>query len=78
LEGISYSEYSGEPVTHNSVYGYVVYFSGAPIALKSNGWKSVTLSSTEAQNYAKSEIAKEVISAKKIQFSLQQIYLMCH
>jgi hypothetical protein len=32
LEGISDSEYSGDPDTRISVYGYVLYFCGAPIA----------------------------------------------
>jgi hypothetical protein len=59
LEGISNSEYAGDPDTHISVYGYVLYFCGAPIA-----WKS--LLSTEAEYYAPSEIAKEVIFANNL------------
>jgi hypothetical protein len=66
LEGISDSEYAGDPDTRISVYGYVLYFGGAPIAWKSKAGKSVTLSSTEAEYYATSEIAKEVIFAKKL------------
>jgi hypothetical protein len=31
LQGISDSEYAGDPDTHVSVYGYVLYFCGAPI-----------------------------------------------
>jgi hypothetical protein len=52
LEGISESEYAGDPDTRISVYGYVLYFCGAPIAWKSKAGKSVTLSSTEAEYYA--------------------------
>jgi hypothetical protein len=36
LEGISESEYAGDPDTRISVYGYVLYFCGAPIA-----WKTI-------------------------------------
>jgi hypothetical protein len=43
-----------------------LYFCGAPIAWKSKAGKSVTLSSTEAEYYATSEIAKEVIFAKNL------------
>jgi hypothetical protein len=39
----------------------VLYFCGAPITWKSKVGKSVTLASTEAENYDTSEIAKEVI-----------------
>jgi hypothetical protein len=66
LEGISDSEYAGDPDTRIRVYGYVLYFCGAPIAWKSKEGKSGTLSSTEAEYYATSEIAKEVIFAKNI------------
>jgi hypothetical protein len=66
LERISDSEYAGDPDTRVSVYGYVLYFCGAPIAWKSKAVNSVTLSSTEAEYYAASEIAKEVVFAKKL------------
>jgi hypothetical protein len=66
LEGISDSEYAEDPDTRISVYGYVLYFCGVPIAWKSKAGKSVTLSSTEAEYYATSEIAKEVIFAKSL------------
>jgi hypothetical protein len=66
LEGISDSEYAGDPETRISVYGYVLYFCGAPISWKSKAGKSVTLSSTEAEYYATSEVAKEVLFAKQI------------
>jgi hypothetical protein len=66
LEGFSDSEYAGDPDTRISVYGYVLYLCGSPIAGKSKAGKSVTLSSTEAEYYATSEIAKEVIFAKDL------------
>jgi hypothetical protein len=66
LEGISDSEYAGDKDTRISVYGYILYFCGAPIAWKSKSGKSVTLSSTEAEYFAASEIAKEAIFAKQV------------
>ena len=66
LEGISHSEYSGDKETRISVYGYIVYFCGAPIAWKSKAGKSVTLSSTEAEYFALSDLAKEIIFIKQL------------
>jgi hypothetical protein len=66
LGGISDSEYAGDPDTRIIVYGYVLHFCGAPIARTSKAEKSVTLSSTEAEYYATSIIAEEVIFAKKL------------
>jgi hypothetical protein len=66
LEGVSDSEYAGDKDTRISVYGYVLYFCGAPIAWKSKSGKSVTLSSTEAEYFATSEIAKEAIFVKNV------------
>jgi hypothetical protein len=48
------------------VYGYILYFCGAPIAWKSKAGRSVTLSSTEAEYFAISEIAKEAIFVKQV------------
>jgi hypothetical protein len=53
-----------EILTHASVY--VLFFCGAPIAWKSKAGKSVTISSTEAEYYATSEIAKDVIFSKNL------------
>jgi hypothetical protein len=66
LEGISDSEYAGDTDTRISVYGYIIYFCGAPIAWKSKSGKSVTLSSTEAEYFALSEVAKEIIFIKQV------------
>ena len=66
LEGISDSEYSGDKDTRISVYGYVIYFCGAPIAWKSKSGKSVTLLSTEAEYVAMSEVTKEIIFVKQL------------
>jgi hypothetical protein len=64
LEGISDSEYAGDTDTRISVYGYIIYFCGAPIAWKTKSGKSVTLLSTEAEYFALSDIVKEVIFVK--------------
>jgi hypothetical protein len=48
LEVFSDSDYCGDKDTRQSVYGYVIYCNGSPIAWRSKGQKSVTLSSTEA------------------------------
>jgi hypothetical protein len=56
---MSDSEYAGGPDTPISVYGYVLYFCGAPTAWKSKGGKSITLLSTEAEYYTTSDIAIE-------------------
>ena len=61
LEGISDSEFAGDRETRVSVYGYATYFCGALISWKSKSSKSVTLSSTEAEYFASSEAAKELI-----------------
>ena len=66
MEGISDSEYAGDKDSRISVFGYILYFCGAPIAWKSKAGKSVTLSSTEAEYVAASEIAKEAIFVKNI------------
>ena len=70
LEGITDSEYAGDRDTRISVYGYIIYFCGAPIAWKSKSGKSVTLSSTEAEYFAISEVAKELLFIKQIMDSM--------
>ena len=54
----------------NSVFRYVIYFCGIPIAWRSKGMKSVVLSTTEAEYMALSEVVKEL----KITFNDQRIY----
>ena len=50
------------PVTQKriSVFGYIIYFCGIPIAWRSKGMKSVVLSTTEAECMALSEVVKEL------------------
>jgi hypothetical protein len=63
MEGCSDSDYAGDCETRFSVFGYVINFCGAPISWKAKASKSVTLSSTEAEYFAASETAKELIFA---------------
>lgn len=70
FEGISDSEFAGDKNNRISVYGYILYFCGAPIAWKSKAGNSVTLSSTEAEYIAVSEVAKEIIFAKNVAESM--------
>ena len=66
LEGLSDSNFGEDKETRISVYGYVVYFCGAPVATKSKIGRSVTQSSTEAEYFAVSEIAKEILFIKQL------------
>jgi hypothetical protein len=66
IRATSDSEYSGDKETQQSVFGWELYFMGAFIAHKSKACRSVTLSSTEAEYYAISEVTKEVIFAKQV------------
>jgi hypothetical protein len=66
LEAVSDSEYAGDKDTRISVYGYVIYFNGSPVVWKSKSGRAVTLSSTEAEYYAISECAKELIFLKHV------------
>jgi hypothetical protein len=73
LESYSDSEFAGDRETRASVYGYITFFCGAPISWKSKSNKSVTLSSTEAEYYAASEAAKELVFVKNLIEGLNQL-----
>ena len=49
LEGLSDSDFANYKSTRYSVYGYIIYFGGIPVAWKSKGMTSVVLSITEAE-----------------------------
>ena len=66
LEGYSDSDFAGDKETRASVYGFITFFCGAPVSWKSKSCKSVTLSSTEAEYFAGSETAKELVFIKNI------------
>ena len=60
LEALSDSDFASDKETRISVFGYVIYFCGIPIAWRSKGMKSVVLSTTEAEYMALSEVVKEL------------------
>ena len=61
IEGIFRHGLAGDKETRISVTGYVVYFMNVPVCWCSRGQKSVTLSTTEAEYVACSELVKEVL-----------------
>jgi len=60
------SDYAGDKDTRISVTGFVIYVMGALIAWRSRGQKSVTLSSSEAEYVALSEVCTEIMFMKQI------------
>ena len=60
LEALSDSDFANDKETWISVYGYIVFFCGVPIAWKSKSIKSVVLLATEAEYVAVSEVVKEI------------------
>jgi hypothetical protein len=66
LEGIYDSNYADDKETRITVYGFIIYFYGVPIAWKSKSGRSVTLSSTEADYFASSDVAKEILFVRQI------------
>ena len=54
------SDYAGDKETRISVTGFIIFLLGCPVCWRSKGQKSVTLSSSEAEYVALSEVAKEV------------------
>ena len=61
LKGYCDSDFAGDTDTRKSVSGFVIYLCGAVIAWRSKGQKSVSLSSTEAEYMAISEVAMEIL-----------------
>ena len=60
LEAFGDSDFANDKETRISVYGYVIYFCGIPVAWKSKSMRSVVLSTTEAEYVAISEVVKEI------------------
>ena len=60
LKALSGSDFASDKERRISVFGYIVYFCGIPIAWRSKGMKSVVLSTTEAEYMALSEVVKEL------------------
>jgi hypothetical protein len=60
MEGITDSDFGADQDTRISDFGYEAYFCKALVAWKSRASRSVTLSSTEAEYVALSEITKKL------------------
>ena len=60
MESLSDSDFANDKDTRYSVYGYIIYFCGIPVAWKSKSMKIVVLSTTEAEYVAVSEVVKEI------------------
>ena len=60
MEAFSDSDFANDKETRISVYGYVIYFCGVPVARKSKSMRSVVLSTTEAEYVMISEVVKEI------------------
>ena len=60
LKAQSDSDFASDKETRISVFGYIIYFCGIPIAWRSKGMKNVVLSTTEAEYMALSEVVKEL------------------
>ena len=60
LKKLRDSDFESDKETRISVFGYVMYFCGIPIALRSKGMKNVVLSTTEAEYMSLSEVVKEL------------------
>ena len=61
LKGYCDSDFAGDTDTRRSVSGFVIYLCGAAVSWRSKGQRSVTLSSTEAEYMAISELATEIL-----------------
>ena len=64
LEALSDNDFSNDNGTRYSVYEYIIYFCGVPVAWNSKSMKSVVLSTTEAKYVAVSEVVKEIKEIK--------------
>ena len=60
LEELSDSDFANDKNTRYSVYGYIIYFCGTPVASNSKSMKSVVLSTPEAEYVAVTEVVKEI------------------
>jgi hypothetical protein len=60
------SDYAGDRDTRMSVTGFIIFVAGAPISWRSRGQKSVSLSSSEAEYIALSEVCGEILFLKQV------------
>ena len=66
ITGLCDSDYAGDNDTRKSVTGYVIYLNGLIICWKSKGQSIVTLSSTEAEYVAATDITTELLFIKQV------------
>ena len=60
LAALSDSDFANDKDARYSVYGYIIYFCGVPVAWKTKNMKSVVLSTTEAEYVALSGVLKDI------------------
>jgi hypothetical protein len=60
------SDYAGDKDGRKSITGYIIYIQDMPIAWKSKSQKNVTLSSSEAEYVAISELTTEILYVRQI------------
>ena len=60
LKALSDSDFASDKETRITLYGYIIYFCGIPIAWRGKGMKSVVLSTAEAEYMALSDVVKEL------------------
>ena len=65
------SDYAGDPDTRRSVTGFVLFVRDVPVCWRSKAQMVVTLSSTEAEWYALSEVVKEVLFVVQLVESME-------
>ena len=79
LKAYSDADFAGDKETRIIVTGYVVYFVSVPVCWCSCGQKSVTLSRTEAEYVACTEVVKEVLFIiqllKHLRVEVQFVYM---
>jgi hypothetical protein len=66
LQAYCDSDYAGDKDGRKSVSGFIVYVLGCPISWKSRKQKAVTLSSSEAEYVAISELCAEIMFLKQV------------
>ena len=64
IRGYSDSDYAGDSDDRRSISGHIIYLNGCPVSWRSKGQKSVSLSSTEAEYKAISDLTTEVMFVK--------------
>jgi hypothetical protein len=66
IQAFSDSDYAGDKETRLSVSGFIIYICGNAVAWRSKAQRNVTLSSSEAECVAVSEVCVEVMFIKQV------------